>query len=135
MRALTLLLCFASVAAADVRLPKYTRTVLPNGAVVYLIPRTGAPLVNFRIVIKGGSEAETGAQIGAAQLAAQLLRRGTTTRTADQFSNELDSLGGTFGASASEDETLITSEFLKKDFDHGLSLTSDAILHSRIRRR
>ncbi len=129
MRALALLLCLAGAATADVRLPKYTRTVLPNGLVIYLIPRAGVPLVNFRVVVKGGFEAESDTQAGAAQLAAQLLRRGTATRTADQFSNELDSLGGTFQASANEDETLITSEFLRKDFDRGLSLTADAVLH------
>ena len=129
MRVLALLLCLGCTAAADVRLPKYTRSVLPNGTVVFLIPRTGVPLVNFRVVVKGGTEAESDTQIGAAQLAAQLLRRGTATKTADQFSNELDSLGGTFNATANEDETLITSEFLKKDFDLGLSLTADAVLH------
>ena len=129
MRLAGVLLSLSILSMADVRLPKYTRQLLPNGTVVYLIPKTGVPLVNFRIVIKGGQEAEPETQIGAAQITAQLLRRGTPTRTADQFSNELDSLGGTFTATSNEDETLITSEFLKKDFDRGLSLTADAVLH------
>ena len=129
MRFVGLLLCLSFVSLADVRLPKYTRQQLPNGTVVYLIPKTGIPLVNFRIVVKGGQEAEPETQTGVAQITAQLLRRGTATRTADQFSNELDSLGGAFMATSNEDETLITSEFLKKDFDRGLSLTADAVLH------
>ena len=129
MRIAGLALFLASLATADVRLPKYTRQQLKNGTVVYLVPRPGVPLVNFRIAVKGGFEAEAVTEAGVAQLTAQLLRRGTATRTADQFSLELDSLGGTFNATANEEETLVSSEFLKKDFEAGLTLTADAILH------
>ena len=127
--AVALLIASAAILSADVRLPKYTRQQLPNGAVVYLVPRAGVPLVNLRVVVKGGAEAELSSGLGTAGLAAQLLRRGTPTRTADQFSNELDSLGGTFTSFANEEATVITSEFLKKDFDQGLALTADAVLH------
>ncbi len=122
-------LCFAAAVQADVRLPKYTRQQLPNGVVVFLVPRAGVPLVNFRVVMKGGLEAERDTQTGVAQLAAQLLRSGTTTRSADQFSTELDSLGGSFNARADEESTVVNSEFLKKDFDRGIALTADAVLH------
>jgi len=130
MRIVMTLLSFASLLVADVRLPKYTRQQLPNGVVVFLVPVSGVPLVSFRVVVKGGFEGESETQTGVAQMAAQLLRRGTTTRTADQFSNELDSLGGSFNATANEEETLVTSEFLKKDFNRGLELTADAVLHA-----
>jgi predicted Zn-dependent peptidase len=63
-------------------------------------------------------------------MTAQLLRRGTARRTADQFSNELDSLGGTFFASSNEQATVVGGEFLKKDFAAGLDLISDALLHA-----
>ncbi len=113
----------------DVRLPKYTREQLSNGTVVYLVPRPGVPLVGFRVVVKGGFESEPEGKAGVGQLTAQLLRRGTAARTADQFSSELDSLGGTFNASENESQTTIHSEFLKKDFNSGLALTADAVLH------
>lgn len=119
----------AALAAAEVRLPKYTREVLPNGTVVYLMPKPGVPLVSFQIEIKGGQEAEPVGQAGLTSVTAALLRKGTASHTADQFSNELDGLGGTFRASRDEQSTTIASEFLKKDFDQGLNLTADAILH------
>jgi zinc protease len=115
--------------AADVRLPKYTREVLPNGVVVYLVPRPGLPLVNFRVAVKGGVESDPDGLAGLSSVTAQLLRKGTARRTADQFSNELDGLGGTFGAFANDQSIVVTSGFLKKDFDAGLDLTADAILH------
>ena len=115
---------------ADVKLPPYTRQVLPNGVVVDLTPRPGVPLVSFRVLVKGGAESEPANLAGLASVTAQLLRKGTAKRTADQFSEELDFLGGTFQTpeATQSPATVITAEFLKKDFDRGLDLLSDAVL-------
>ena len=125
----------ALIACASVfgqlKLPSYSRQVLPNGVVVDLLPRTGVPLVGFRILVKGGVEAEPAKLAGLASVTAQLLRKGTTKRSADQFSEELDFLGGTFqnGDPPQSSVTTISGEFLKKDFDRGLDLMTDAVLH------
>jgi predicted Zn-dependent peptidase len=118
--------------AADVRLPKYTRQTLPNGAVVYIVPRPGLPLVNFRVVIRGGNESDPANLPGVAQIAAELLRKGTPTRTAAQFSDELDSLGGELRTLSNEQATVVMSEFLAKDFARGVELTADALLHATL---
>ncbi len=116
---------------AQVKLPPYTRQVLPNGVVVDLMPRAGVPLVGFRILVTGGAEAEPAHLAGLSAVTAQLLRRGTAKRTADQFSEELDFLGGTFQTpeTTQSPATVVSAEFLKKDFDAGLDLVSDALLH------
>ncbi len=129
MKAAALLFLLSTMLAAEVRLPPYTRETLPNGVVVYLIPKTGVPLVNLRVVVKGGKESEPVGMSGVSSIAAELLRKGTLTRSADQFSNELDTLGGSFRAGNDEQMAFITSEFLAKDFAAGLDLTSDAVLH------
>ncbi len=123
------ILCAIPAFAAEVRLPKFTRETLPNGVVLYLMPKPGVPLVSFRILLRGGVESEPAGFAGISQTAAQLLRRGTARRTADQFSDELDGLGGTFAAANNEQALIVSGEFLKKDFDAGLDLTSDALLH------
>jgi zinc protease len=130
MKQLSLALCLAVLASgAEVRLPPCTREVLPNGVVVYLMPKPGVPLVNFRILVKGGVESEPAGLAGLASVTAQLLRTGSARLTANQFSNRLDSLGGSFGAGANEQYVLVSSEFLKKDFAAGFDLTADALLH------
>jgi predicted Zn-dependent peptidase len=116
-------------AAAQVKLPPYSRDVLPNGTVVYLVQKTGLPLVSFHVVVKGGNESEPEGLAGLAQVTAGLLRRGTAQASADQFNEELDSLGGTFGAAVNEQATAVSAEFLKKDFDRGMALVADAVLH------
>ena len=116
---------------AQVKLPPYTRQLLPNGVVVDLMPRAGVPLVGFRILVTGGAEAEPSNLAGLTSVTAQLLRKGTAKRTADQFSEELDFLGGAFQTpeTTQSPATVVTAEFLKKDFDRGLDLVSDAVLH------
>lgn len=114
---------------AEVRLPKYTREVLPNGVVVYLLPKPGVPLVNFRILVKGGAESDPAGLAGLSLTTAQLLRSGTPTRSAEQFSTQLDGLGGSFIANANEQYTFVGAEFLRKDLEAGLELTADALLH------
>lgn len=133
MKARITLIAIAACAGVfgQLKLPTYTRQVLPNGVVVDLMPRTGVPLVGFRIVIKGGVEAEPVKLAGLASVTAQLLRKGTSKRSSDQFSEELDFLGGTFqnGDAPQSSVTTISGEFLKKDFDRGLELMADAVLH------
>jgi zinc protease len=129
MRRLMLALALCGSLAAQVKLPPYTREVLPNGVVVYYLQRTGLPLVSFRVVVKGGAESEPAGLAGISNVTAELLRRGTPQRTAIQFAEELDGLGGTFNAGSDEQATTVAAEFLKKDFDRGLSLVSDAVLN------
>jgi zinc protease len=126
---IALLACLGLV--GEVKLPPYTRQVLPNGVTVDLMPRPGIPLVEFRILVKGGVESEPADLAGIASVTAQLLRKGTSKRTADQFSEELDFLGGTLQAvdAPQAAAAAISAEFLKKDFDRGLDLIGDAVLH------
>lgn len=128
MTRLALLSTVALTLSAQVKLPPYTREVLPNGVVVYYAPRTGLPLVQFRVLIRGGAESEAQGLAGLASITADLLRRGAGQRTADQFADELDGLGGVFNANSNEQATVVNAEFLKKDFDTGLALVADAVL-------
>jgi predicted Zn-dependent peptidase len=130
MKRLWIALLAVSAYGAEVRLPPFTKSTLSNGVVVYMLPKPSVPLVSFRILVRGGIESEPRDMAGLSGITAQLLRRGTAKRTADQFSAELDSLGGTFGAGANEQALTVSGEFLRKDFAAGLDLTSDALLHA-----
>jgi zinc protease len=117
---------------SQAKLPQYTKETLPNGTVIAMMPRSGVPLVHLRVLIKGGVESDPQGMAGLANLTANLLRRGTAKRSADQFAEELDYLGGTFQAAFDGQlgsATAISAEFLSKDFDKGLDLLSDAVLH------
>lgn len=132
MKILPVLLAAASLGFGQAKLPQYTKETLPNGATIAMMPRAGVPLVHFRVLIKGGIESDPPHMAGLANLTASLLRRGTAKRSAEQFAEQLDYLGGTFNAvfdAPLGSATAISSEFLSKDFDPGLDLLADAVLH------
>lgn len=132
MKRFLILMAAAGCAFGQVKLPPYTKDTLPNGATVAMMPRAGVPLVHFRVLIKGGVESDPRDMAGLANVTASLLRRGTAKRSAEQFAEELDFLGGTFQATFDGplgSATAISSEFLTKDFDPGLDLLADAVLH------
>jgi predicted Zn-dependent peptidase len=79
--------------------------------------------------VKTGSTADPVGEEGLASITAQLLRKGTQKRTAQQFAADADFTGGSFEAEASADFSTIQGEFLNKDLDRGLELFSDALLH------
>jgi zinc protease len=132
MKSLLVFLAAASLAFGQAKLPQYSKETLSNGTVVAMMPRSGVPLVHFRVLIKGGVESDPRDKAGLANLAASLLRRGTANRSAEQFAEELDFLGGTFTTAFDGQlgsATAISAEFLSKDFDKGLDLLADAVLH------
>src|SRR5580698_8683282 len=120
---------FAPLRAEDLRMPPHEKVVLKNGLTVLLLVKHGVPLVNISTIVKAGAVADPAGQEGLATVTAELLRKGTKMRTAQQFSADLDYIGGTFEGEASSDYTVVNAEFLTKDLARGLDLFSDALLH------
>jgi predicted Zn-dependent peptidase len=129
---LLLAIAIAAPAAAQpgaLRLPPYTKVVLKNGMTLLLMEQREVPLVSFSALLKAGSVSDPAGKEGLASMTAALLRKGTATRSADDFSAQLDFIGGSFGAGATPDYTSVSAEFMKKDLAKGLELVADAMLH------
>ncbi|MEN6604766.1 MAG: pitrilysin family protein [Bryobacteraceae bacterium] len=115
--------------AAQVKLPPYTRQTLPNGVVLVLMPKHDVPLTSIEVLIRGGAESDPADMSGLASVTAELLRRGTATRSADKFSEEADFIGATFQTGSNEQATIVSTEFLSRDTTRALDLITDAVLH------
>jgi predicted Zn-dependent peptidase len=87
------------------------------------------PIVSFSVVVKTGSIADPQGKAGLASLTAELLRKGTRTRTSERVSSDLDFIGGEFAMNANTDFTMGNAEFLKKDLRQGLDLMADILLN------
>jgi predicted Zn-dependent peptidase len=111
------------------KLPPYKKLKLPNGMTLLLMERHQVPLVSFQALINAGPIADPSGQEGVASLTAELLRKGTKTRSADQFSAALDFIGGQFRTSVAAEYATISAEFMKKDISTGADLLADALLH------
>lgn len=120
----------APAEGAKLRLPEYRTVKLDNGITLLLLERHALPLVSFEWIMKsGGSIGDPPGQEGLASLTAELLRKGTESRTASQISEALDFVGATWQASAGQDYASGSCEVVKKDLDLGLDMLSDLLLH------
>ena len=63
-------------------LPPVISRQLPNGMRLVIVQRHGLPLTDFIFVARRGSESDPEGRAGVATLTADLLTRGTTTRSA-----------------------------------------------------
>ena len=111
------------------RLPSHERIVLKNGLTVLLLEKHGVPMMNLYAIVKTGAAADPAGQEGLASVTAGLLRKGTKTRSAQQFAADLDYIGAAFDAEAGADFSTVSAEFLTKDLARGMELFSDALLH------
>jgi predicted Zn-dependent peptidase len=127
--ALAWLLMTSAARAQRLQIPPHEKVVLKNGLTVLLMAKRGVPLVNVAGIVKAGAVADPAGQEGLAATTAALLRKGTKPRTAQQFSADIDYIGGGFNAGATEDYTSLSAEFLSKDEARGLELFADALLH------
>jgi zinc protease len=103
--------------------------MLENGLSVILMEYRKVPVVHLRLVARGGSIDNPSGFEGTAEVVASLMREGTETRNATEIAKAIDFIGGTLQASAGQDYCAVTCEVLKKDFDTGLELFADIILH------
>lgn len=115
--------------APALKLPPYKKLKLKNGLTLLLVERHTVPLVGFEAIIKAGAVADAAGKEGTASITGSLLRKGTKTRTADQFANELDFIGGIFNVQSAPDNTRVSAQFMKKDIEKGLDLLADALMN------
>jgi len=102
---------------------------LPNGLRVAVFPQSRLPIVQMQLVVPAGAAQEAATTLGAASATAQLLRAGTTSRSAADLVAEVDRLGGSLTTSASRDFSTAGAAFLAADFEAGLELLADVVVN------
>jgi zinc protease len=119
--------------AAAFKLPPITERTLSNGLTVIVAEYHELPLVVFHLHMLGGSAFDPAGKEGVAGLTADLIRQGTTHRTAEELAREIEFLGGSIDGDAGYDFSTVSAEFLRKDLDHGFELFADVALHPAFR--
>ncbi len=118
-------------AQPELKLPPLKRVTLANGLKVILIEQHEVPIINFRIVVRAGSILDPPGKEGLANLTAELLRRGTTTRSAERIAAEVDFIGGLIAFQAEHDSAAAEGEFLTKDVEAGFDILVDSLRNPR----
>ncbi len=118
--------CFLIQAAS--LLPKPETIQLANGLKVYYFRSDELPLVAFRLLVKGAGTVQD-LLPGTADLTAELLSKGTKTRSAEQVAEAIDFLGASLSISAREEYAEASGLALAENFPALMSIASDCLLH------
>jgi zinc protease len=113
-----------------VRFPPFVTTRLANGMDLVVVEQHKQPVVTVSLALQGGAMYEPADKIGLAGLLAELLTKGTETRTADQISAQVEGAGGNIGAGADNDFTRVYFSALAENLPLALNVIADVVQHS-----
>ena len=105
------------------------RTVLPNGLLVLTESIPHVRSVSMGVWIASGSRDEPLELNGISHFVEHMVFKGTTTRNAQQFAREVDSIGGNLDAFTSKENICFNIKVLDDNIAPALELLSDLVLH------
>lgn len=112
---------------AKLDLPAIERFTLPNGLEVMVIPDAHLPLISMQMAIRVGRGDEPHAKLGVAEFTANMLVKGTKKHDALAIAKAVDFVGGTLGADASFEATLLSCNVMAKDIQTCLTLLPEIV--------
>ncbi len=90
--------------------PKIGKQTLPNGLIVWVVPREGLPRVDFVLAMRGaGFAADAPAHSGFAAMLAGMLNEGTTKRDSRAIAEAAQGMGGEVAASPAADGIVLSA--------------------------
>jgi len=118
----------APARAADLRVPTWTKTTLADGAELIVSEKHDLPLISFTInFVGGGAQYDPPEKTGLASIVAAMLTEGTTHRTGDQFSNDLQLLGTSVGAGIGPESGRLGFSSTTDKFEKALAVAADVL--------
>lgn len=103
------------------------RSALPNGAVLLSKRTRATPSVTINIAVRAGSICDPADATGAMFLLSRVIDRGTTTRSADDIAEALDSRGISLGVTVARHLFSLICTCLADDFADVMTLLADVI--------
>jgi zinc protease len=122
-------------APRETKVPQPVEKTLANGLRVIVVPKPGIPLVASRLVIKAGAAADPKGRDGLAQLTADVLTKGTTTRTAEQIAQGVEALGATMSANAGWDSSSIDVSVMSSNLEKAMEYVSDVARNATFKQK
>lgn len=115
--------------AARIALPPSQSFKLSNGLEVIVIASAKLPVVNMQLAIKAGRMHEPLARLGVADLTADMLLRGGTTKHDPQaLARAIDFVGGTIGANAGYEASVLSCSVMAKNLGTCLQLLPEVAM-------
>jgi zinc protease len=117
----------AAAALRPYKVPAYSETKLPNGLTVVLAEDDRFPLITVRLMFGGGTRRDAKDTPGVAAALAAMLLKGTGSRSARQFAEDLDGIGCVMTATAHADSLTIEASATAESAPSLFVLLSDIL--------
>jgi zinc protease len=115
----------------DFKVPEPKRFTLDNGLKVALVEWGTMPKVRVTLNVRTGNAFEKVNEVWLADLTGDLMREGTTTRTAAQISEEAARMGGSLTIAVGPDTTTIGGDVLSEYGHQMVDLVADVVKNPR----
>jgi len=113
-----------------VRFPPFKEAILPNGLALVVIEHHEQPVVSVSLSFGAGAIHDPAGKEGLSDLTAEVLSKGTETRTAEQIASTIEGVGGHLSASSGDDFLTISVDALSDQVELVFELLGDVTLHA-----
>lgn len=117
----------APKAATPVELPAIESYKLANGLQVHVVKSDRLPVVSMQVAVRAGRMHEPQARLGVAEIAGDMLVKGTKRRDALALAKTIDFVGGTISADATFEATLLSCSVLARNAGTCLELLPEML--------
>jgi zinc protease len=111
----------------SVTIPKPIEKTLKNGLRVIVVENSNVPLVTSALMIKSGGEVDPAQLAGIADMTADLLTKGTKTRTAPEIAEAVEALGGELNSGGSWDSSVVTVNVMSSKIGAAMDILTDVV--------
>jgi zinc protease len=112
--------------------PRPQRTALKNGLTLLLLEKHQLPVVTINAMIKSGSAYDPQNLNGLANFTAEMLSKGTSSRTARQIAQIFDQSGARFSVNCDNDAAYFSLTCLRQDLEKLLPVFMDLLQNPRM---
>jgi zinc protease len=110
-----------------VKVPEPYETTLPNGLRIIILEKKDVPLITLQLMVRSGGEADPPERSGVADMTASLLTKGTSSRTAPQIAQAVESLGGILESGAAWDFSSVHINVLSDKISPAMEILADVV--------
>ncbi len=118
------------LALSPLRFPPFREVRLRNGLELVLVENRRLPVVSITLSIPTGGVNVAPTRRGLDDLVAELLTKGTTSRSAEEIAAAIEGAGGSLSASAGQDFFTITATILADRAGLAFELMGDVLRHA-----
>ncbi|MGD9628041.1 MAG: M16 family metallopeptidase [Pyrinomonadaceae bacterium] len=115
--------------ARPVSVPAVKEATLKNGLRIAVIEKRGVPLISVQMLIRSGAAGEGMKKAGLANLTADMLTKGTKTRSAQQVAEEMEFLGSSINSGAGWNSSNVGMTVTADKLNDAMAIFSDVLLN------